>query len=111
MSSDNDKEFVARVRQQLDRHAEQLDEATTNRLRAARRRALEPSPRGTFRWLPVTGVAAAAAALLAVLVWQQRAGDLRSVQEYWDILARGEELELIEKLEFYHWLEQTQSRS
>ena len=50
-------------------------------------------------------------ALLAVLVWQQRAGDLPGVQEDWDILASGEELELIEELEFYDWLEQTQSRS
>ena len=111
MSSDNDKEFVARVRQQLDRHAEQLDEATMTRLRAARRQALVPSTRGAFRWLPVSGVAAAAAALLAVLVWQQRPGDLPGVQEDWDILASGEELELIEELEFYDWLEQTQSRS
>ena len=56
-------------------------------------------------------MAAAAAALLAVLVWQQQPGDLPGVQEDWDILAGGEELELIEELEFYDWLEQTQSRS
>ena len=111
MSSDNETEFMARLRQQLDRHAEQLDEATATRLRAARRRALEPSTQRTFRWLPVSGVAAAAAALLLVLVWQQHAGNLPGVQEDWDILAGGEELDLIEELEFYDWLEQTQSSS
>jgi hypothetical protein len=111
MSSDQETEFVGRLRQQLDRHADQLDEVTASRLRAARRRALEANTRRAFRWLPVSGVAAAAAALLAVLVWQQHSGDLAAVQEDWDILAAGEELELIEELEFYDWLEQTQSRS
>ncbi len=53
----------------------------------------------------------AAAALLAVLVRQQNADDLSGVQEDWDIAAGGEELELIEELEFYDWLKQSQGRS
>ena len=111
MKSDKDAEFVTRAREQLDRYADQVDEATASRLRAARRQALERGTHRTYRWLPVTGLATAAAALLAVLLWQQHAGDLQGVQEDWDILAGGEELELIEELEFYDWLEQTQSSS
>jgi hypothetical protein len=111
MSSHKHTEFVARLRQQLDRHAEQLDEATASRLRAARTQALERGGQRNYRWLPVTGLATAAAALLAVLVWQQQAGDLPGVEDDWELVASGEDLELIEELEFYDWLEQTQGRS
>jgi hypothetical protein len=38
--------------------------------------------------------------LLGVLLWEQHAGDVPGVQDDWDILAGGEELELIEELEF-----------
>ena len=111
MNSDKDTEFVTRAREQLDRYAEDTDELTRARLAAIRKRALEQAARPAYRWLPATGLATAAALLLAVLLWQQHAGDLQGVQEDWDILAAGEELELIEELEFYDWLEQTQSSS
>jgi hypothetical protein len=52
MNPDKDTEFVIRTREQLDRHAEQLDEATASRLRVARRQALEGGTQRTYRWLP-----------------------------------------------------------
>lgn len=111
MNSDKDTAFAARLREHLDRLADNVDEPTAARLRAMRSRALAEKPRRPQRWVPLTGLATAAAALLAVLVWQHQGADLSGLQEEWELLAAGEELELIEELEFYDWLEYTQSSS
>jgi hypothetical protein len=48
---------------------------------------------------------------MAVLVWQHQGPGPLGLHEEWELLAEGEELELIEELEFYDWLEQTQGSS
>ncbi len=111
MKSEHDATFVDELRQRLDRHADNVDEVTAARLRAMRSRALAEKPERVRRWVLVTGLATAAAALLAVLVWQQQRSGLNGLQEDWELLAAGEDLELIEELEFYDWLEHTQSSS
>ena len=111
MKSEDEGAFVEKLRERLDRHAEHLDELTAARLRAMRSRALAEQPVRARRWLPVAGLATTAAALLAVLVWHQRPGEFNGLQEDWELLAAGEELELIEELEFYDWLEHTDSSS
>ena len=111
MSADDEQEFLRQVRQHLDQHAETLDAPTAARLRAARERALDASPRPGLRWLPVTGLATAAAAVLAVLIWQHGITDLPLSAQDWDMLASGEELELFEDWEFYAWLEELQANS
>jgi hypothetical protein len=107
MNRDTEDAFAKQIRQQLDRHAAAVDERDAARLAAARRQALARQPRRTVHWLPLTGMATAAAVLLAVLLVRQAplpdAG--------WDPLLAQDDIELIEELDFYAWLEETQSSS
>lgn len=111
MSDERREEAMAkRARRLFDESVDALDAATLSRLNRQRHRALAGlEARASARWplwLPATGVAAAVA--MALLLWQQdgvqplppavAATDL-------DILMAEEELEMLEDLEFYAWLE------
>ena len=74
-------------------------------------KALEQKRGSSFKWLPLTAVASAAAAVFAVVIWYQNPGETSVFNEEWEALASSEELELIEELEFYDWLETTHSSS
>jgi ferric-dicitrate binding protein FerR (iron transport regulator) len=100
--------LAERIRQQLDREAGQLDELTVARLRAARLHALERARRPHYRWLALLGTAAVAAIVVAVLYWQPPA-DLPGAIDDLDIVATGDEMELFEDLDFYDWLDETQT--
>ncbi len=110
MTERDEQAFLNQVRQQLDRQADALDELTLARLRAARARALEQVPGRARRraWLPAAGMAVAAALVAAVLLWPS-APRLPAGADDLDLLAAGEDLELSEELEFYDWLDSTQS--
>ncbi|WP_426700444.1 hypothetical protein ACPPVV_13720 [Rhodanobacter sp. Col0626] len=67
-----DQHLEHRARELWHAAAQRIDPATAGRLRAARRKALEPSratPHHTIRWLIPTG-AFAVIALAAMMVWQ-----------------------------------------
>lgn len=106
MNQDKETAFIGSVREHLERHAEALDDMTLARLAAARKTALKRSQR-TSRRLPLAGLAVAASVLLAVVVVLQ----LRSPAPGWDTLIAQDDLELIEDLDFYAWLEATQPNS
>ena len=108
MTEQDEKAFVGQIKQQLDQHADSLDELTSARLKAARLRALEAAPRAKKLWVPAFGTATAAAVMLAVLLWQNPP-DMPGTFEELDIIASGEDLELIEELDFYDWLDATQT--
>lgn len=108
MTEPDENAFVEQIRRQLDSQAEQLDELTIARLRAARLRALASAPPQRRLWLPAIGGATLAAALLAVVLWQAPP-ELPGPFEALDIVASSEELEMIEDLDFYDWLEATQT--
>ncbi|HFD80114.1 MAG TPA: hypothetical protein ENK05_06970 [Gammaproteobacteria bacterium] len=110
MNDDSDRGLAEAARRQLDRHAEAVDELTAARLAALRRRALlQATPRRLPRWLPAAAVAAAA--LLAVLLWMQPLLRTTAPGGGLELVASSEDLELIEDLEFYDWLEETQAGS
>ncbi|MEW8336827.1 MAG: DUF3619 family protein [Candidatus Thiodiazotropha sp.] len=105
MKSD-EQQFLAGVKQRLDDHANDVDRLTAARLQAARKTALEGKSRSALGWLPVTGSATAATLLLALALWYQTgSAPAPQFSEDWELLASSEELELIEELEFYNWLE------
>jgi hypothetical protein len=89
---------------------DRLDAATLSRLNQGRHAALDviqgSQPVGLWgRWVPATGVAAAA--LVTVMVMRgPDTVDLptASVTDF-EILLEGESLEMLEDLEFYSWLE------
>lgn len=105
MSSDDDKPFIEHVKRQLDAHADAVDDFTAARLRAARQRALRQSVRAPRRWVPMAGLATAAAALFAVLILMQPS---QKFDPDWEIWVAQDDIEVIDELDFYVWLEATQ---
>lgn len=111
MSLDKEKAFVKTAQQHLDQYAADLDDLTSARLAALRRTALEQRARRMPGWLPGGGVAVAAAALLAVVIWNGTSERLNGLPGDPGLLAQVEDLELIEELEFYAWLDEIESNS
>ena len=109
---DPDRQFADKAKQLFDGSVEQLDAATLSRLNQGRHAALEELQRSRpsavwVRWLPATGVAAAA--IVTVMVMRGPDGiDIPvepDVAADFEILLEGESLEMLEELEFYSWLE------
>lgn len=110
--------WLNRLRTQLDEDARDLDAATASRLNRARQQALDAGlrkRRPRWIWLPFS-LATAAAALLALTLTLRTSEPLlpppvlaapsASAADDFELLAGSEELEMIENLEFYAWLEQ-----
>ncbi|MCB1634921.1 MAG: hypothetical protein KDI51_10060 [Xanthomonadales bacterium] len=100
-----------RSRQLLDDSLNDFDAATLSRLNQARQRALSQldTRRRWAWWQPLTGVALAAALVIALLPRQPQTLPATSVSvgEFdLALLSESEDLELLENLEFYAWLEQ-----
>jgi hypothetical protein len=102
----NDDRLSATITAQLDEDVAHLDAATLSRLNQARQRALAQRPGAARMWLFGGSALTACAMLLAVtLVW--RGDSASSVDPVFDqeLLAEAD-LELMEDLEFYAWLDQ-----
>ncbi len=108
MTGTEENRLTDQIRQRLDQQADALDELTVARLRAARLRALGQAKRPHHRWWPLLGSALAAALVVAILVWQQPV-ELPGALDDLDIVASGDDLDMIEDLEFYDWLDETQT--
>jgi hypothetical protein len=114
-SVNTDRDFEERTKLLFDESVAALDGETRSKLTQARYRALqelEPGRQSSWgrSWLPAG--AAAAVAVLAVTLWQgqveqvDEAGfDVAAVTDL-EILLGEEELDMIEELEFYAWLEE-----
>jgi len=107
-----DEELTRQAKELFDDSVERLDAATLSRLSRSRHEALaeieRSKPVGHWaRWVPATGVAAAA--VVAVVVWQgiPVEGPLPSTGPVTDfeILIGEDSLEMLEDLEFYSWIE------
>jgi len=107
-----DEELARQAKELFDDSVERLDAATLSRLNRSRHEALAEIERSKSvghwaRWVPATGVAAAA--VVAVVVWQgvPVEGPLPSAGPVTDfeILIGEDSLEMLEDLEFYSWIE------
>lgn len=124
-----ERRFAEEAGRLLRRSAASLDEATVARLDRARQSALDEldqrHPHSMLRlsgWRPALGVAAAA--LLAVALWLGPGGDMssppvshdppvaltgqgRGAGEVGDleVLLAGEQIEMLEELEFFDWVD------
>jgi hypothetical protein len=116
MNTPEQPRWLDQVRIQLDNDARDLDATTASRLNRARQSALDAAlarPQSRLRFLPYA-LAASMAALLALTVMLRLpepaaplpAAAAPSSADDFDLLAGTEELEMIEDLEFYAWLEQ-----
>lgn len=111
-------EFAREAGQRLRRSADELDAATLSRLNRARQKALDEMPRergnGIGWWVPA-GVTALVA-MVAIGVWQA-GGPVEGPTEIapltadevtdFDILLEEGGLEMLEDLEFFAWLSET----
>ena len=100
-----------RIAAALDDRAANLDAETLARLATARQRALA-TRRSAFglstrRWQAVGGLALAASIVFGVSIWLHgpMQGPMPPSPADLEMLAEDEELELLEKLEFFRWLE------
>lgn len=108
-----DEQFVDHAKDLFADSVERMDAATLSKLNQQRQAAIAAAISGrTFghwtRWMPATGVAAAA--LIAVLIMQTPATvDLPDVSDSaaadFEILLGDDSLEMIEELEFYSWID------
>ena len=110
-----DGEFEERTKLLFERSVAALDGRTCSKLTQARYRALDElaeraRPAWSRSWLPAG--AAAAVALLSLMLWQgqmepltEGGFDVTAVADL-EILLSQEELDMLEELEFYAWLEE-----
>ena len=105
------EQFAAQAKTHFDDSVERLDAVTLSRLNKGRHQALAHQaparPVGWFRWMPATGIAAAA--LMTVMIMRGPAGvdvipEPMTASDL-EILLEEDGLELFEDLEFYSWLE------
>lgn len=108
-----DGQFVERAQDLFTESVERIDAATLSKLNQGRQAALAEIHRGRttlhwLRWMPATGLAAAA--VIAVLMLGRPAGvELPDVNDAaatdFEILLGDDSLEMIEELEFYSWID------
>jgi len=111
-----ERELEKRTKEVFDESLREIDAATRSRLTQARYRALQeltPSRarRSSWHWSFAPAGALAAAALVALLLWQSEPATEPTLQAAaaadLEILLAEEELEMLdEELEFYAWLEE-----
>ncbi len=99
------RRLVAAAKDLLDDQLTRLDQPIVDRLRRARREAVEAGPKPPRR-LWAAGLAAACVGFLAVSlwIWQPAATQPIPDPEDLEILASAEDLDLYEDLDFYSWL-------
>lgn len=112
-SENREREIAARARQLFADSVQSVDGQTRSKLAQARARAVEAAGSRRRRWLPapaalmpVGGIAAAA--LAVALIWQIPGAPPVSIETAvlsdLEILLDGEDLDLLEDLDFYAWL-------
>jgi len=114
MANDNDDKLVQQAKALFDESVDKLDGATLSELNRARQRAVEELELGRSfggrAWLLPAGGAAAVAAL-AILVVGSNDTDMgvpagvTSAGTDFEMLIDESNLEMLEELEFYAWLE------
>jgi len=111
MNEKDNGQFVGKASELFDDSVERLDAATLSQLNQARHRALEEAgqtrPQAQWlRWVPVTGVAAAA--VVAVMVVNAPVTNITDepiTATDFELLLEDDNLEMFEDLEFYSWLD------
>ena len=106
-----DDELAAKAKALFDASVDGLDGQTLSQLNRNRHEALEQAAgRRTIawtQWVPATGVAAAA--VVAVAVWNSEPSlapsDAPSTASDFEIILEVDDLEMLEELEFYSWIE------
>lgn len=114
MSEPNDNDaFAQKAKDLFDDSVEKLDGASLSRLNRGRHVALEELGARPLRarwstWVPVGGIAAAAVVSVMVMQTPETVIAPQTAVTDFELLLDGEEFELIENLEFYNWLDESE---
>ncbi|MEQ1795324.1 MAG: hypothetical protein ABL970_14165 [Nitrospira sp.] len=103
----DDREFVSRAKQVLDRAVGEVDQPTTLRLQRGRLAALESRSRRPSWMTWVSGFAVASVAALVLYLWMPQPAPQQHAAvplEDFELVTSVENVELAEDLEFFHWL-------
>jgi len=108
---DKDAELIREIRRHLDAESVALDGATCSQLTQARCAAVDAAKRSRYHWLPrlLASTATAAVLGLAVMVgvhFHARNSMPASVPMELNVVADAQDMELVEDLDFYVWLEE-----
>ncbi len=101
----NDEQFGENIGQRLRDSEDSLDELTLARLRAARLHALETARPARPRLLAGGLAGAVTVAVLVLTVWWLQPPAVTPPLEDVHLLSAGDDLQLLEELDFYLWLE------
>jgi hypothetical protein len=106
----DDDTLTAHAKAAFDDSVERLDAATLSKLNQGRQAALAElsnsrSARRWLRWMPATGVAAAALVTVMVMQGPSIVNTPDPDITDFEILMGDDSLEMIEDLEFYSWIE------
>ena len=111
-SDDSNADLERKAKALFDGGVEQLDARTRSRLTQARNRALDELRRGSAqrRWLtaPIGALAAAVIVAVTLALWpglQRAPADASDSLEDVDIVADAENLDMLEDVDFYLWLD------
>ena len=103
-----DEDILEKIQSTLDHANDVLDPEITARLAKARQQAITAIPQRvppavwTRRWALAASVLVVAS---GVYVWMSNNSNVMPVGDEMVLLSAGEDLELIEDLDFYRWLE------
>jgi len=110
----NEKDFLRKMRSELDAGLEQLDPSIARRLQESRRRALDLAERRPFRLfnvprlIPVSGFATLAVVAVAMSLWfslRPQTIPHKAAEEI-EVLTMQGNLDMYKDLEFFQWLAQ-----
>ena len=108
----DEEQLSVQAKALFDDSVERLDAATLSRLNQGRQKALQEihaaKPAGQWaRWVPAGGLAAAA--VVAVVVWQgaavEHSAPAAGSAADFEIMLSEESLDMLEDLEFYSWID------
>jgi ferric-dicitrate binding protein FerR (iron transport regulator) len=106
------EDFENKARELFEDSVERLDARTRSKLTQARNRALDEVKQGATRrrwiWAPAGGFALAAVVAVGVVMWPGRTPPqpAAAALEDLEIVADSDNLDLLEDVEFYAWLDE-----
>lgn len=109
-----EEQIVNAAQQHWQKDDQELDADTLRELQGIRHSAIAKLQRKSAwaTWLPASGAALAAVLVVTVVWWPQQPEVARDIQiADLDILAVDTDLELLEELDFYLWLEEIRNDS
>ena len=109
MKQKDEDKLQQHIRQTLDDSVEQLDAGTLSAIRQCRARAVDAATEKPSHWFGLTAgaVATACVLLVAIMLVNHTPEPLPEVPVAdIDMIASAEDLEILQALEFYEWLEE-----